>query len=150
MNMLFKTRVGEGSADEFGSQSVIVSPDVRKYNSGEYGVHVIAWKQRINTALEPLIEIFIEYGAGEMLITPIDRKDTLQGSDYDLYRETRNAVAVHLIFSRGAVSYDDMVWLFKETDCDACAVGKMLFLRVCDIVRIKSCLKWKKILMKNA
>jgi imidazole glycerol phosphate synthase subunit HisF len=42
MNMLFKFRVGEGSADEFGSQSVIVLLDVRKYNSGEYSVYVMA------------------------------------------------------------------------------------------------------------
>ena len=42
MNMLFEPRVGEGSADEFGSQSVIVSLDVRKYNSGEYSVYVMA------------------------------------------------------------------------------------------------------------
>ena len=51
-----------GLGDEFGSQSVIVLLDVKKYNSGEYGVHVIAWKQRTNTALEPLIERFFEYG----------------------------------------------------------------------------------------
>ena len=53
-------------------------------------------------------------GMSEILITPIDRKDTLQGSDYDLYRETRNAVAVHLIFSGGAGSYDDMVGSLKR------------------------------------
>jgi len=42
VNMLFEPRVGEGSAGEFGSQSVIVSLDVRKYNSGEYSVYVMA------------------------------------------------------------------------------------------------------------
>ncbi len=42
MNMLFEPRVGEGSADEFGSQSVILSLDVRKYNFVEYSVYVMA------------------------------------------------------------------------------------------------------------
>ena len=134
VNMLFEPRVGEGSAGEFGSQSVIVSLDVRKYNSGEYSVYVLAKKQRINTAIEPLIERFIEYGAGEILITSIDREGTLQEFDNDLFREIGNAVAVHLIFSGGAGSYDDMVWFFKETGCNACAVSKMLFLRDCNIV----------------
>jgi cyclase len=68
------------------------------------------------------------------LITSIDREGTLQGFGYDLFREIGNAVAVHLIFSGGAGSYDDVVWLFKETGCDACAVGKMFFLRDCDMV----------------
>jgi cyclase len=68
------------------------------------------------------------------LISSIDREGTLQGFGYDLYREIGNAVAIHLIFSGGAGSYDDIVWLFKETGCDACAVGKMFSLRDCDIV----------------
>jgi len=38
----------------------------------------------------------------------------LQGFDYDLFREIGNAVAVHLIFSGGAGSYDDMVGSLKR------------------------------------
>ncbi len=140
----------KGLADEFGSQSVVVSLDVKKNNSGKYGVYVMAGKQMVDTELQPMIERFIEYGAGEILITSIDREGTLQGFDYDLYREIGNTVTVPLIFSGGAGCYDDMVKLFKETDCDACAIGKMLYLRDYDIVRIKSYLKWEKILMREA
>jgi cyclase len=51
---------------------------------------------------------------GEILITSIDREGTLQEFDNDLFREIGNAVAVHLIFSGGAGSYDDMVGSLKR------------------------------------
>ena len=76
-----------------------------------------------------MLESFIDYGAGEIMITNMDREGTLSGFDYRLYEKIRNVVSVPLIASGGAGCYDDMVRLFKETDCDACALGKMLFLR---------------------
>lgn len=137
-------------ADEFGSQSVVVSIDVKKNGSGNYDVYMFSGKKKVDVKLDILIRKLIDNGAGEVIITSIDKEGTLSGFDYDLYKEVRGLIPVPLIASGGAGSYDDMVKLFKESDTDACAIGKMLFLRDYDIVRIKSYLKGRKVLVREA
>lgn len=140
----------KGLADEFGSQSVVISIDVKKNGTGDYDIYIFSGSQRTDLSLLEYLPKVIEYGAGEIIITSIDKEGTLNGFDYDLYQKIKDYVHVPLIASGGAGCYDDMVKLFKETDCDACAVGKMLFLRDYDIVRLKSYLKGRKILVREA
>lgn len=137
-------------ADEYGSQSIVVSVDVKKNKSGSYDVYIFSGKKKAEIGVETLISQVVEYGAGEIILTSIDREGTLSGFDYDLYNKTRNMIPVPLIASGGAGCYDDIVKLFQETDCDACALGKMLFLRDYDIVRIKSYLRGKRIPVREA
>ena len=140
----------KGLADEFGAQSVIVSVDVKKNGAGDYDVYILSGNQKTDLNLFEYISKAIECGAGEIIITSIDKEGTLCGFDYDLYQKVKDFVHVPLIASGGAGCYDDMVKLFKETDCDACAIGKMLFLRDYDIVKIKSYLKGRKISVREA
>ena len=137
-------------ANEFGSQSVVVSIDVRKNHSNNYDVYVLSGKQKVNVRIETLLKKSIENGAGEIMMTSIDKEGTLSGFDYDLYEMARKLVKVPLIASGGASSYDDIVKLIKVSDCDACAIGKMLFLRDYDVVRIKSYLKGRKVHVRDA
>lgn len=136
-------------AREFGSQSVVVSIDV-KNNGSNYDVYIYSGIRKIGIKLEDLIKKLIDSGAGEIIVTCIDREGTMSGFDCNLYSRLRKLVSVPLIASGGAGSYDHMVELFKESDCDACAIGKMIFLRDYDIVRIKSYLKGKDITVREA
>jgi len=135
---------------EFGAQSVCVSIDVRKNDDGEYDVYVFSGKKKVDVSLEELIKTIVKNNPGEFIITSIDKEGTLSGFDYDLYKKVRDLIPVPLIASGGVGRYDDMVKLFKEYDCDACAIGKMLVLRDYDIVRIKSYLKGRKVLVREA
>ncbi len=137
-------------ADEFGSQSVVVSVDIKKNKKGNYEIYVFSGKQKVDNDVYSYIAKVIKCGAGEILITSIDKEGTLLGFDYELYAKLREIIPVPMIASGGAGCYDDMVELFKETDSDACAIGKMLFLRDYDIVRIKSYLKGKKVLVRES
>lgn len=137
-------------ADEFGSQSVVVSIDVKKGPGGEYGVYAYAGKEKVPVGLEELVQKVISHGAGELLITSIDKEGTLSGFDIDLYRRLRDLVSVPLIASGGSGCYDHMVALFRETGADACAIGKMLFLRDYDIVRIKTYMRGRSVVTREA
>jgi cyclase len=136
-------------ARQFGSQSVVVSIDFRR-EGGAYVVMTHAGKRKHRIDPEELIRYLIAQGAGELLVTLIDTEGTLRGFDLEYLRFLRGIVRVPLIVSGGAGCYDDMVDLFSETGADACGIGKMLFLRDYDIVRIKSYLKGKDILMREA
>lgn len=137
-------------ADEFGSQSVVVSIDVKKNKEGVYDIYTHSGRQKNATGLKAFIEQIVNFGAGEILVTSIDNEGTLNGYDNTLYQSLRTDIPVSFIASGGAGCYDDIVNLFNKSDCDACTLGKMLFLRDYDIVRIKSYLTGRKIYVRDA
>lgn len=136
-------------ANEFGSQSVVVSIDVRKNDNGVYIPYIYSGKQKVDISLAQLIKQTIDNGAGELIVTSIDREGTLLGFDIDLYKHIRKIIPVPLIASGGAGCYDHMVDAFAQSDVDACAIGKMLCLRDYDIVRIKAYITGKKVLVRE-
>lgn len=134
---------------EFGAQSVVLSMDVRREGQG-WGVFVEAGTRRVDADPFELVRRAVDEGAGELVVTSIDREGTTSGFDLELYERMRPLVSVPLIASGGAGSYDDIVEMFRRTDCDGCALGKMLCLRDFDVVRIKSYLKGRKIPVREA
>lgn len=137
-------------ADEFGAQSVVVSVDVRKNETGDHEIYIRSGTQKAGVGLRDHLATVIAQGAGEILLTSIDREGTLAGFDHALYEKVRQEIPVPLIASGGASCYDDLVALFRRTDCDACGVGKMLFLRDYDIVKFKAYLKGRKVPVRDA
>lgn len=137
-------------ADEFGSQSIIFSLDIKLNPLKQYEIYINSGKSKINISLDDLLKKVLLYGAGEIMATSINREGTLKGFDYNLYKKLRTTVKVPLIASGGAGFYEDIVKLFRETNVDACTLGKMLFLRDYDIIRIKSYLKWRNINVRDS
>jgi cyclase len=63
-------------------------------------------------------------GAGEILLSSIDRDGTMEGYDLALIREVSQAVDVPVIASGGCRDYEDMLNAFKA-GADACAAGAL-------------------------
>lgn len=137
-------------SSEFGSQSVVVSIDVKKSSEQRYDVYGYSGTKRIDRDLDDLIKEIMDSKVGELIITSIEREGTLSGFDIGLYKHLREIINVPVIASGGAGSYDHIISLFNETGFDACAIGKMLFLRDYDMVRIKSYLKGKGVFVRDA
>ena len=137
-------------AGEFGNQSVVVSVDVKQGKSGDYDVYIYSGAKKSDIELRGFLAKVIECGVGEIVVTSIDREGTLSGYEYGLYAELSNIMPIPFIASGGAGCYDNIVKLFQETSCDGCTVGKMLFLRDYDVVRIKSYLRGQKVLVREA
>lgn len=136
-------------ATEFGAQSVVVSVDF-KWQDGKTIPVSHSGSNPLVRDLEELLCELVDAGAGEIILTSIDREGTLSGADVKLYKSLTGKLSVPLIASGGVGSYDDMVDLFLESDCSGCALGKMLVLRDYDIVRIKAYLTGRNILMRDA
>ena len=134
---------------EFGAQSVLVSVDVRRVGDRHVPV-VFSGTQEVAKPLDEVLGEGVAAGAGEVLLTSVDREGTLEGLDVELSVRARPHVPVPMIASGGAGSYDHLVHLFRETDCDACGLGKMLSLRDYDIVRIKAFLRGRGVPVREA
>jgi len=131
---------------KFGSQSVIVSIDVIPVNDMDYNVYL---NGRDVLDLWAYLDTISQEGVGEFLITDISKEGTLSGFNYDLYAECCERVKQPIVASGGAGCYDDIVRLFEHTDCDACALGKMLCLRHYDMIGIKSYITGKGINVRH-
>ena len=97
------------AAGRFGSQCVVVSLDARREGGGE--AECIARSGTIATGRTPAeaARDMCDRGAGEILLTSIDRDGTMSGYDLDLIAEVAGAIDVPLIASGGAGNYQHMI-----------------------------------------
>ena len=90
------------SADRFGTQCMVVAIDAKRRNGG-WEVYVDAGHTATGRdAVEWAAEATSRHGAGEVLLTSMDRDGTGEGYDLDLLRAIADAVAVPVIASGGA------------------------------------------------
>ncbi|MDD4138175.1 MAG: imidazole glycerol phosphate synthase cyclase subunit [Methanoregula sp.] len=113
------------AAGRFGSQCIVASIDVRKKAGGTYecyrnsgtlptGKEVVAWARTME-----------EYGAGEILLTSIERDGTMTGYDLDLIRLVSSAVSIPVIASGGAGTYRHMYEAIAEGNASAVAAASI-------------------------
>lgn len=108
----------------FGSQCIIVSLDV-KFIDGEYQVFTHSGKNQVGMTLSEAAMLAQNHGAGELLVTSIERDGTLSGYDYKLFSEAVKLVDIPVIGSGGAKDYEDMKNAFEESGVDALASAAM-------------------------
>jgi cyclase len=105
-------------ATEFGSQCVVVAIDARRVDGG-YEVHTHGG--RIPTGLDAIswAEEVCHLGAGEILLTSMDRDGTREGFDLALTRAVSDAVGVPVIASGGVGSLDHLAEGVVDGGADA-------------------------------
>jgi cyclase len=116
--------VGE-AAEEFGSQSVVVSIDVRRSRRG--AAQVVTRGARKRTGLDPLqfAQEAERLGAGELLLTSVDRDGTMRGYDLELIRRVTAAVGIPVVACGGAATRQDLVSALDEGGAAGAAAGSM-------------------------
>ncbi len=95
-------------ADKFGSQCVVVSIDVRKSKDIGYEVYTESATKPTGFGLVEIISKAEACGAGEILITSIERDGTMKGCDLDLIEIACESVSIPVIASGGVGNYDHM------------------------------------------
>ncbi|OZI15795.1 imidazole glycerol phosphate synthase subunit HisF [Bordetella genomosp. 7] len=113
-------------AEVFGSQSLIVSIDVKRTWRGREVVHTHGGT--VKTGKDPVawaIEVQ-SLGAGEIMLTDIDREGTWRGIDTKLIRSVAEAVSVPLIAHGGCASIADIEAAVKIGHASAVGVGSMV------------------------
>jgi cyclase len=99
-------------AQEFGSQCVVASIDARKENGG-HRVYVASGTMPTDFEPAELAARAEEEGAGEILLTSIDRDGTMEGYDLALIRSVASRIGIPMIASGGCGGYEHMVEALK-------------------------------------
>jgi cyclase len=112
-------------AGEFGSQCVVISIDAKRVSENQWevmtcsgtrhtGIDPVSWAQQVEAL-----------GAGEILLTSVDRDGTMTGYDIELIRRVNEVVSVPVIASGGARNYQDMAEALSEGKASAVAAASI-------------------------
>jgi imidazole glycerol-phosphate synthase subunit HisF len=98
-------------ADRFGSQCVVASVDAKLWSDGRQGWEIFTHGGRKPTGIDALDHAvrLAELGAGELLVTSMDRDGTRDGYDLALTRAIADAVKVPVMASGGVGNLDHLV-----------------------------------------
>jgi imidazole glycerol-phosphate synthase subunit HisF len=124
-------------AERLGSQSVVVAIDALRAGGGwsvrsiagslDTGRDAIAWAREA-----------VERGAGELLVTSIDRDGTRAGYDLGLTRGVADAVAVPVVASGGGGSADDVAAVLTEGGASAALLASTLHFGLLSLPALKA------------
>lgn len=97
------------ASEKFGSQLVVVAIDARRAASGHYEIFTHGGRTGTGIDAVSFAREVVSLGAGEILLTSMDRDGTREGYDLDLTRAIADAVSVPVIASGGVGRVDHLV-----------------------------------------
>lgn len=126
-------------AGRFGRQAVVVAIDARR-RPGSDDWEVVVKGGRDATELDAVAwaERAVDLGAGELLVTSMDRDGTGEGFDTDLLRAITERVGVPVIASGGAAGPDDFVAAVRDGGADAVLAASIFHRRIHSIASVKT------------
>ncbi len=116
------------AAGRYGSQCVVVAIDARRTEKTPSGFEVYVAGGRTPTGIDAVewAKDVNGRGAGEILLTSMDKDGTKSGFDLELTKTVADAVGIPVIASGGCGSLGHFSEVFERTDCDA-ALAASLF-----------------------
>jgi cyclase len=97
------------AAEKFGSQCIVVAIDAKQVTPGRWEIFTHGGRRSTGLDAIAFAEEVVALGAGEILLTSMDRDGTRKGFDIDLTRAIADAVPVPLIASGGVGTLDHLV-----------------------------------------
>ena len=122
-------------ARAFGSSTIVVSLEVIKKPDGRYECYTDYGRQSTGVdAFEWAIRA-AELGAGELVVTSIDREGTGKGFDLELTRRIAESVSIPVIAHGGAGNVSDVIDVIKQGCADAASTASLLHYHYVERIR---------------
>lgn len=131
------------AADKFGSQCVVVAIDAKKSEDGHY--HAFKNGGRVDMQIDA-VEWAIraeKLGAGEILLTSMDRDGTKIGYDLELTKQIADAVKIPVIASGGAGTMEHFYEAFAVCGAEAALAASLFHYKELEIKEVKKYLRNK-------
>ena len=124
-------------ARRFGNQCIVLAIDAKRQAHNEWEVYVNGGRNPTDLDAVQWAMQGVEAGAGEILLTSMDRDGTRDGYDLELTEAIASAVAVPVIASGGAGSKQDFVNVFRETQAEAALAATLFHEKILTIGDLK-------------
>ncbi len=128
------------AAERFGSQCIVASIDAQRDRAG-WTVYSRGGRARTGLDATRWAAECTERGAGEILITSIDRDGTRRGYDLELTGKVIEAVRVPVVASGGAGEVAHVLEVLGKGDADAALVAGILHDGTCSVREIKTAMR---------
>lgn len=102
-------------AEKFGNQCVVVAIDAKKVEDGSWHVFVAGGRKDTGIDLLDWGKKVVSLGAGEILLTSMDKDGTKSGFDIEMLNAVANVVTVPIIASGGAGNSQHILEVFEQT-----------------------------------
>lgn len=113
-------------ARKFGSQCMVLSIEAKSIAPGRWEVYTDNGREKTGLDVVEWARRGVELGAGEILLTSVDREGTREGYDIELVAAVSKVVPVPVIASGGMGRLDDVATVVREGAADAVAMADML------------------------
>ena len=126
------------AALRFGSQCVVLAVDAKANARGGWDVYLNGG--RVNTGLDAItwIRVAEKLGAGEVLLTSMDKDGTKSGYDLELTRQAAEAVNIPVIASGGAGKKEDFADVLTAGKADAALAASLFHFAELDMRELKN------------
>lgn len=121
----------------FGSQATVLSIEAKQLSEDKWEAYGDNGRERTGRDVVEWAKQAVELGAGEILITSIDREGTRKGYDLGLIKRVSQAVNVPIIASGGMGSADHIVDAVKISGVDALSMADALHYRRLSVAEIR-------------
>ncbi len=128
--------IGE-SAVRFGSQCILVAIDARRNDRGSWTVYLHGGRTRTDIDAVEWASRAEELGAGEILLTSMDRDGTKEGYDLELTRMISDTVSIPVIASGGAGTREHLYDGLTRGKADAVLAASIFHFREISIKEVK-------------
>jgi imidazole glycerol-phosphate synthase subunit HisF len=133
------------SSKIFGSQCIVASIEAKSISNGKWEVYTDNGREPSGIDVVEWTECVEELGAGEIMLTSIDKEGTKKGFDVDLYQAVSNQASIPIIASGGMGEAKDAIDLIQQTNIDAVAIASVLHYEMDSIRNIKTLLEENEI-----
>ena len=137
------------AAIKFGSQCVVVAMDAKQVATGKFEIFTHGGRNATGIDAVEFAAKMVERGAGELLVTSMDRDGTKSGFDLKLTRTIADAVHVPVIASGGVGSLDDLVAGVKEGHASAVLAASIFHFGTYTVPEAKAYMQAHGIPMRN-
>ncbi len=115
----------EKAVKYYGSQSIVISVDVKKSLFGEYQIRTFGGSKKVKISLLDYIKNIENAGAGELIINSINHDGMMDGYDLKLIHQIANHINIPVVACGGAGKLDDLRDGFYQGNAHALAAGSM-------------------------
>ncbi|MGE4272987.1 MAG: imidazole glycerol phosphate synthase subunit HisF [Desulfitobacterium sp.] len=140
----------EEGAHAFGSQCIVVAIDARQISRGTWEVYIHGGRTPTGKDVLQWAEEVERLGAGEILLTSMDRDGTKNGYDLELTRAVSRAVSLPVIASGGVGTLEHLAEGLTTGEADAVLAASIFHYREYSIAEAKAYLKARGIPVRNS